>query len=129
MTHRKKLTAGRSTGPNEHAIQSAFIEWANLSIGKYPALELLFAIPNGANKSIVTAMKFKREGLRPGVPDVHLPFPYSGYAGFWIEFKSKRGKVSDDQWKWIEALRLAGHQVEICRSVEEAIEATKKYLS
>lgn len=126
---RKKLNEYRSTGPTEHEIQSTFFEWLELQSKKYPELDLFYAIPNGARKSIATAMKFKREGLKAGVPDCHLPLAWSGYAGLWIEFKSKRGKVSEEQWKWITALRLAGHRVEICRSLEEATEATRNYLN
>lgn len=90
---------------------------------------MFYAVPNGANKSIIAAVKFKREGLKRGVPDCHLPVPNDEHHGLWIEFKSKRGVVSDEQKQWIEDLRNAGHRVEICRSLEDAIEVTKSYLN
>lgn len=113
---------------SESYIQSAFFDWLKVHERKHPELSLFYAIPNGANKSITARMKFQREGLKPGVPDCHLPLPSQGKNGLWIEFKSKRGTVSDVQWTWITMLRMSGHQVEICRSWVDAANFTIEYL-
>ena len=52
--------------PSEHQEQVYIFQWAELNKNKYPELEMLFAIPNGSNKTITQALKFKREGLRSG---------------------------------------------------------------
>lgn len=62
------------------------------------------------------------------MPDFHLPVASNGYIGLWIEFKSRRGSVQDTQKAWIEALRQAGHRVEICRETIAATEIVREYL-
>ena len=43
----------------EHKAQVAVIKWATLARGEFPELELLFAIPNGGARNIVTATRLK----------------------------------------------------------------------
>lgn len=118
----------QSVGPTESQIQASFFEWLTYIEAKEPLVGLFYAIPNGTNKSITARMVHKATGLKSGVPDTHLPLPANGKNGLWIEFKSKRGSVSDNQWIWITKLRLAGHQVEICRSWEQAANIVIDYL-
>jgi hypothetical protein len=112
----------------ESQIQSAFFEWLSLHEKKYPELSLCYAIPNGSHKSIASRMKFKREGLKAGVPDVHLPAFTDGCRGLWIEFKSKRGRISPEQYQWRVKLNNAGHRVEVCRDWTQAANIVIDYL-
>ena len=104
--------------PTEHESQSTVIQWAQLMEGQYPALKLLFAIPNGANKTMTTAMKFKREGLKAGVPDLCLPFPNGCYHGLFIEMKSEKGKETPAQRDFINALTKNIYRVAVCHSAQ-----------
>lgn len=118
--------------PSEHQIQAAFFDWIALNEKQHPALSLAFAIPNGANKSIAARMKFKKEGLKSGVPDVCLPVKgrlnRREYIGLFIEFKSKSGVLSAAQKVWIDALQNAGHRVEIARDWITAANVVSEYL-
>jgi hypothetical protein len=113
----------------ESQIQSAFFEWLSLHEKKYPELSLCYAIPNGAHKSIASRMKFKREGLKAGVPDVHLPIAAGIDIGLWIEFKAPKGKLSDVQIDWLYHLMARGHQTHTCRSWEAAANIVIDYLN
>lgn len=81
-----------------------------------------------------TAVKLKKEGVRPGLPDLlilvndHL---------VWIEMKRSdrkprrggKGGVSDEQWRWIDALnRCDNCQVFVAYSAKEAIEVVENML-
>lgn len=116
----------------ESQIQSDFFAWANAMAGTFPQLRLLHAIPNGANKSIAARMKFKREGLKSGVPDVCLPVAGSMDAkrrnALYIEFKSDKGVISPEQRQWINDLRAAGNWVSVCRSWPSAAKLVCEYL-
>lgn len=112
----------------EHGHQVALIRWAGYQAGKYPALHLLFSIPNGGHRTKVTAGKLKAEGVKKGVPDLHLPVSRQGYHGLWIEMKTDKGRVSPDQRRWILALAEQGHRVAICRSWEDAARELREYL-
>ena len=115
--------------PTEHAEQCAVIEWCNLhAIAKH-----IFAIPNGSHKSPAAAAKFKREGLRSGIPDLFLPVPTATkdryYAGLFLELKRTKGSVtSKEQVAWIDFLRVSGYACYICRGADEAIATIKEYL-
>lgn len=113
---------------SENAIQAAYFEWAAYASAKYPELQLLFAIPNGANKTPAERIVFKATGLKSGVPDVFLPVPRGGYHGLFIEFKTEKGKVSDTQKQWLADLAVQGYHVVVCRDMSEAVELTVEYL-
>ena len=115
--------------PTEHEEQAAVIKWWAGYAAQHKIPEnLLFAIPNGANKSMATAAKFKREGLRKGVPDLFLAVP-RGVHGLFLEMKrTVKAQVSDDQYYFAEGLRDQGYRVVFCFGAENAIRVIKEYL-
>jgi hypothetical protein len=121
---------------NEHELQSSLIEWARLNIGRYPPLEWLHAIPNGAQygadrrMAIIQAMKLKAEGLLPGVPDLFLPFAARGYFGFYLELKApgKLSQVREGQAQFMAYAESAGFLCQVHDSFDGAREALIWYL-
>jgi hypothetical protein len=117
-----------SLNPSEHAEQVAVFEWAELSKNRYPELGLMFAIPNGSYKSLNQALKFKREGLKSGVPDIFLPHAVTPFYGLFIELKAKDGKLTKNQKNWILNLKSQGYFATVCIGSESAISVIKSYL-
>jgi hypothetical protein len=129
----------------EHEYQVQVIQWAEIMAqGKYPVLKWLYAVPNGARTARSTANKLKAEGMKAGVPDLCLPYPmkrhgpmnlgerlWDWYHGLYIEMKSKdtKGRVSEDQKKWIAYLLSVGYMVKTAWTSEEAIKAIEEYLN
>lgn len=112
----------------EHEIQSACIRWFRYS---YPTLKWhLWAIPNGAYKSKLTAGKFKEEGLLSGVSDLMLSLPRqsTGEHGLFIELKTAKGKVSETQKEFMKHQKEVGYRCEVIRSLEEFINLIEDYL-
>lgn len=105
----------------EHGMQVAVIHWAQLQAAVLHPLRLLYAIPNGGKRPLRVGLEMKREGLRKGVLDLNLPVPARGFVGLWVEMKTATGVLSTDQKWWREQLRAAGHDVQVCRSIESAI--------
>jgi hypothetical protein len=116
--------------PTEHQEQVMLIKWCELNKTRYPGLDLIFAIPNGANKSRVAAAQFKAEGLKSGVPDLFLPIAKSGCYGLFIEMKRKKpkGTVSKNQWGWIDSLLDQGYGAVVCYGFEDAKQVIEDYL-
>jgi len=111
--------------PTESQEQAAVIQWCDA----HPVAKHIFAIPNGSHKSPAMAAKFKREGLRAGVPDLFLPVPSGGWAGLFVEMKRTKGSVtSKEQWAWIDILTLRDFACVVCKGADEAIAAIKHYL-
>ena len=116
--------------PTEHAEQSALITWANLNAATYPELLLLYAIPNGGYRSKATAGKLKAEGVKPGVPDLHLPVPRGPTRSLYLEMKrQKGGHLSDAQKWWRDALMAQGHHVQRVDGFEHARITLLAYLA
>ena len=114
----------------EHAIQCSFFEWVDLYKGRFPELDLIYAIPNSAKRGVMNGWMMQLSGTRRGVPDVHLPVrdEVANYDGLWIEFKSEKGVVNDAQQSWHDKLRKFNHRVEVCRSWTEAANIVIDYL-
>lgn len=97
---------------SEHQTQSAFFDWVALQ--NFPGVELFHACPNGGARHPVVAAKLKKEGVKPGVPDVSWPVARGGFIGLAIEFKHGDGNPSAEQRKRITAMQLEGWCVVVC---------------
>jgi hypothetical protein len=120
----------------EHKEQVALFEWAAYQSGKFKGLELLFAVPNGANTSPRAGAYMKAEGLKSGVPDLVLPIPRGGFHGLFIEFKpthtpgvTHKTYPSKSQKRWLRVLSEQGYKAELCYGFEEAKKTIMDYLS
>ena len=115
--------------PTESEEQCMLFERADVQRTKWPELDLLFHIPNGSSKSKYQAVKFKREGLKAGVPDLCLPVARQGYHALYIEMKrTKGGRLSDAQKWWLENLHAQGNKAVVCNGFEEAANVIEDYL-
>ena len=112
----------------EECEQIVLFRWAEFSASQNPELELLYHIPNEGKRSAVTGARLKAQGLKSGVPDVCLPTAHGGYIGLYIEMKVKPNKPTENQKRWLRALREAGHMVAVCYGFEEARDLIEKYL-
>ena len=113
---------------SEHAEQVALFRWAALMRKKYPELALMYAIPNAARRSPRQGAWMKAEGMKAGVPDVHLPVSNGSYIGLWIEMKVTT-KPTKAQSEWMKALAAVGHKCAVCYSWGEARAVIEEYLA
>lgn len=142
-----KVKTGKPISPEQLATgsesgeQKALFLWAALSVGKYPALAYMFAVPNGFFATIAQKGKMKAEGLRSGVPDIFLPCvmcsPIDGkimWSGCFIELKlekyrnRKNGGCSEEQLDFINYAASAGYYTKVCYNWEEAKDTIVSYL-
>lgn len=96
---------------------------------KYPELALMFHIPNGGFRNIVTAVRLKAEGVRAGVADILLPVARGGYHGLFIEMKAAKGHISAAQCDFINAMRKQGYAAEVCYGWELAVKYIEAYMA
>jgi hypothetical protein len=110
----------------EHFLQVACVNWFRL---QYPK-ELIYAIPNGGPRNIITAKKLKAEGVTAGIPDLFVAAACGGYNGIYIELKNgKQGTVSENQKSIIAHLQNKGYKVAVSRSFEDFVSTINVYLS
>jgi hypothetical protein len=117
----------------EHYEQVAVIDWCFHNTYRYPELDLIFAVPNGAmlggGKVGAMRMKYlKAEGLRPGVCDLMLPVPRGIYHGAFFEIKTLTGKVSENQEQFIKSVEELGYFAPVCWGADDAINNIQYYM-
>lgn len=108
--------------------QILLFDWAAAQSGKYPELSLLFHIPNGGKRNAREAERFKRMGVKAGVPDLFLPVPRGKFHGLFVELKSAKGKLSDYQRQWLSELAASGYAACVCFGFDEAQRDILNYL-
>jgi len=74
------------------------------------------------------AAVMKAEGLRSGVPDVFMAMPRGKFHGLFLEFKSNAGRLTENQLVYCANLRSMGYQVEVVRSITEAMSIVVSYM-
>lgn len=135
--------AGSVLGYSEkdRAMISALVRLAS----PVPALDWLFAIPNGGKRDPITAARMKAEGVKAGVPDIMLPvsrgwFQYHApdqiWTGLFIELKkpsakpkrSGAGGVAENQSEWHAYLVSQGYRVVVAYGWEDAAKAIQEYM-
>ena len=100
---------------------------------------LLYAIPNGGQRTLATAARLKATGVKAGFPDIGLPVACAGYHGLFIELKRARtvgkrgtpiggGSVQTKQDEWHTKLRNEGYRVAVCHGWLEAADCIANYL-
>lgn len=101
------------TYPTEDWEQTLFVNW--LDSQSY----MFTSIPNSTyTRSWSQKNKNKRNGLRPGLPDLVVLL---SDKVVWVEMKRvKGGAVSKEQKEWIKALNERGTPAAVCRGFEEA---------
>src|SRR5690348_11492060 len=131
--------------------QIRLFEWWALACKQYKIAEcLMFAIPNGSalgngreewqvKQRIIRGKRAKREGSRPGIPDIMLAVPHRPsprthgettphYSGMFVEMKTAKGVVSDEQEQVIGYLIARGYKCVVARSFDEARREIEDYL-
>lgn len=112
--------------PTESSIQSSYILWLNLQYPKIADVTAAFA--NGGLRDGRYGHRLRCEGLKKGFPDIGMFVARGEYHGMFIEFKSAKGIISKEQFEVMSNLETQGYLCRICRSLDEAINETIKYL-
>ena len=113
----------------EHQEQVRLMKWVAAVLPMVPKLGLLYAIPNGGARHKAVAGKMRAEGVKKGVPDLHLPVARQGFHSLYIEMKREKGGVlSPEQKEWAAGLKAEGHRVECCLGAGPASRVLLEYL-
>ncbi len=118
----------RGSSLTEAQEQGLLFDWAQIRQNQLPELGLLFHVPNGGSRHPAEAANLKRQGVKPGVPDLCLPVARGGFHGLFIEMKRKGGRPTELQSAWLVDLAEQGYKAVVCHGFEEAVEVLEEYL-
>ncbi len=96
----------------------------------FPSVEpLIYHVANGGRRNKAEAAKFKRMGVKAGVPDYCLALPKGGYHGLYLEVKTERGVATKEQRAFIEAARAQGYAAAVCYGARELWYVFEEYVT
>ena len=114
----------------ESKIQQRCVEWFRYSFPK----TVIASFPNGVFIGGTPVQRAKRwnilkaEGAMVGIPDIMIAMPSGAYHALFIEMKTEKGRLSENQ-KIVHAMLInSGYCVKVCRSFEEFTITINKYL-
>ena len=113
----------------ESAHQAQVVEWSRWAYktGKYPLLNMLHCSLNGVKLSGTQAKIAKGQGMLSGVPDLFLPVPRQSFHGLYIEMKSEKGRLTENQQWFLTNAESVGYKTVVCYGSKEAIAAIQAY--
>ena len=103
----------------EHDLQCAICNYLDIRRVCY------WAVPNGGKRSKTESARFKKEGVKSGIPDLTIVHDGMYYG---LEVKkpktlTPKGRLSKNQKSMIERIETAGGDVKVVYSVQDVIEA------
>ena len=113
--------------PLEQVEHEAFMDW----VSYHPLLkDITIHIPNEGKRTPQQGAKFKRLGLKKGIPDILVPIARSSYHGLWIELKRiRKYQISKQQKWWVDKLNELGYYAAFAYGWEHAKQIIEDYLS
>lgn len=109
--------------------QAEHINVVNWFYYQFPELkDDLHHFANERRCSIQQGRTLKRMGVKKGVADFFLALPLDGYAGFWLELKVGKGKLSPEQQDFLDRKTARGYLCAACWGFEAAKEFIMNYL-
>lgn len=123
---------------DEH--QKALFDWAKIKRvtinGECKRLsDFMYAIPNGGKRNVREAARLKKQGVKSGVSDVHLPIAAGGYNCLYVEMKKpivpgqKKPTIQESQKDWKNLMNSIGNLAVVAYGFNEAREVIEEYLS
>lgn len=110
--------------------QIRLFDWALEERKRFPALKLMYHIPNEGKRDAKNAAILKKMGLKRGVPDVHLPVARGEYHSLYIEMKRiVDADLTEAQGWWMKQLRQEGNCAVVCFGWKAAAATLEWYLA
>ena len=93
---------------SEDQAQRLIFDWARWQQGKYPQLKAMYHAANEGKRSARAGAELKRQGMKPGVSDICLPYASGKYNNLYVELKVGNGKATDNQLKFVDTINSIG---------------------
>lgn len=94
---------------SEANLQASFFQEISKRRRENPLYNYIVAIPNEQRAGARAAGYMIRQGMSSGFPDVFCFLARKGFCGMAIEFKTEKGKQSEQQKQWEQWLRAEGY--------------------
>ena len=118
----------RTRATTEHDEQKRLIHIIRNELApKYPILRWLYSVPNGLKLHPAITTQMLNEGAKAGIPDLFLPVRSANYSGLYIEMKSAKGRLTEQQKQFKIFAESQGFKLIVPRSCDEALKEILNY--
>ncbi len=107
---------------SEYSVQKAVVDWLRL----HPDI-LFFSIPNEVASNPIKGRQLKLTGLHKGASDLFISVPRHHFHGMYLELKSTKGILRDEQRLFFRKAEKHGYFTAACWSIDEALEILQWY--
>ena len=116
----------------ETDIQIGIVDWIKSHEDDYEVLKCIYHIPNSFFGTGFGVIKWLQKlGLKKGVFDLCIPIDNGVYPFCYIEIKSAKGKLSEEQRRFKDIVMRNSNKMPLfveIRSIDEGILFIKRYL-
>lgn len=112
----------------EHHLHTSCMAYCEMQGMLWTELNAIYAIPNQGKRSYQTGGRFKSEGLKKGMPDVHLPVARRMYHSLYVEFKAPGKKPRKSQLDKMDMLYSHNNLVYTIDNYYDFVELVTWYL-
>ena len=120
---KRKTQPKPNLSPTEDQEQTVLVNW--LDRRHIP----FYHVPNGGQRNALEGAKFKRLGVRAGVPDICVCRANKTHHGLYIELKRLQGgRLTENQSYWQRLLEREGYKWVLALGAADAIKAVEEYL-
>jgi hypothetical protein len=113
----------------EHDHQVEVFDILKLNENKFTKLKWVYAVANGSFRNWSVGTRLKKEGVKPGVLDICMPFASANgkYVGGYIEMKLKGNTVSDSQKEFLAFIQENGYYGDVAWTADECLDKLEEY--
>ena len=110
----------------EEQTQVACVRWFGLQYPEYALL--LHHSPNGGYRTAYEGKAFKSMGTRAGFPDLIFLLPRGKHPFLCVEFKTDKGRQTESQKAYQQAVESVGAVYAVCRSFDDFKTTIENYI-
>lgn len=115
-------------GFEEQSIQMSLVLWMRTQFpGVITIISPIVKYSGSPKQRMLQGMRQKKMGYTAGTPDLFIAEACGQYHGLFIELKTKKGSVSDNQYAMQEELQNRGYKAEICYGLDDAMRVIGNY--
>lgn len=124
----EQIELGEKSGRNkeESELQIRCVKWFREEYPKYS--KALFSVPNGGTRHKLEAVTLKAEGVTAGVSDLVLAVPDKYTNGAFIEMKTSKGRLSDEQKEFLDLMQELCYTAVVVRTFDQFKEVVNKQM-
>lgn len=100
-----------------------WLRWTHPNI-----VDCVMHIPNERKQNKIWGLVLAHMGVLPGASDLFIAVPRQMFHGMFLEMKTKKGRLTENQKTFLQTMRSQGYQATAAYGSDDAIYQINNYL-